>query len=78
MKIVCTPIPQNSYMVAMRRQKKTTPPVRSSPRRKERVIHFLTEDELQRWLQVMRSKRDWPIFGRADRHGLRAAEVGLL
>jgi type 1 fimbriae regulatory protein FimB len=47
-------------------------------RRSERVIHFLTQDELRQLFNVIRSKRDKAIFLVAYRHGLRASEIGLL
>jgi site-specific recombinase XerD len=47
-------------------------------RRPERIIYFLTQDELRRLLKVIRSKRDKAIFLVAYRHGLRASEIGLL
>src|SRR5215510_10684917 len=47
-------------------------------RRPERIIHFLTQDELRRLFKVMKSKRDRAIFLVAYRHGLRASEIGLL
>jgi len=47
-------------------------------RHSERVIHFLTQDELRRLFKVMKSKRDRAIFLVAYRHGLRASEIGLL
>jgi site-specific recombinase XerD len=47
-------------------------------RRSERVIHFLTQDELRQLFKVIRSKRDRAIFLVAYRHGLRASEIGLL
>ncbi len=47
-------------------------------RQQERVIHFLTQDELRRLFKVIRSKRDKAIFLVAYRHGLRASEIGLL
>src|SRR5438876_10588573 len=62
----------------MDRPKKTTSPHRSSPRRGQRVINFLTQDELRRLFKVIRSKRDKAIFLVAYRHGLRASEIGLL
>ncbi len=62
----------------MVRPKKTTKPVRSSPRREERVINFLTQDELRQLFKAIRSKRDKAIFLLAYRHGLRASEIGLL
>jgi integrase/recombinase XerD len=62
----------------MVRPKKTTNPLRSSPRRGERAINFLTQDELRQLLKVIHSKRDKAIFLVAYRHGLRASEIGLL
>ncbi len=62
----------------MVRPKKTTKLVRSSPRRDERVINFLTQDELRQLFKVIHSKRDKAIFLVAYRHGLRASEIGLL
>jgi integrase/recombinase XerD len=62
----------------MARPKKTTKPVRYSPRREERVINFLTQDELRLLFKVIHSKRDKAIFLLAYRHGLRASEIGLL
>ena len=47
-------------------------------RRRERIIHFLTQDELRQLFKVIRSKRDKAIFLVAYRHGLRASEIGLL
>lgn len=47
-------------------------------RREERVITFLTQDELRRLFKVIKSKRDKAIFLVAYRHGLRASEIGLL
>jgi site-specific recombinase XerD len=47
-------------------------------RRQERVINFLTQDELRRLFKVIRSKRDKAILLVAYRHGLRAFEIGLL
>ena len=47
-------------------------------RRPERIIYFLTQDELRRLFKVIRSKRDKAIFLMAYRHGLRASEIGLL
>lgn len=44
----------------------------------ERVITFLTQDELRRLFKVIKSKRDKAIFLVAYRHGLRASEIGLL
>src|SRR5436309_5668699 len=62
----------------MGRPKKTTKLVRLSPRRKERVINFLTQDELRQLFKVIHSKRDKAIFLVTYRHGLRASEIGLL
>jgi integrase/recombinase XerD len=62
----------------MGRTKKTIKSVRSSPRRAERVINFLTQDELRQLFKVIHSKRDKTIFLVAYRHGLRASEIGLL
>jgi site-specific recombinase XerD len=62
----------------MVRPKKIIKPIRSSPRREERVIHFLTQDELRQLFKAIRSKRDKAIFLVAYRHGLRASEIGLL
>ena len=62
----------------MVRPKKTTSPLRSSPRRGERVINFLTQDELRQLFKVIHSKRDKAIFLVTYRHGLRASEIGLL
>jgi integrase/recombinase XerD len=62
----------------MGRPKKTTESIRSSRRRDERVINFLTQDELRQLFKVIRSKRDKAIFLVAYRHGLRASEIGLL
>jgi site-specific recombinase XerD len=47
-------------------------------RREERVITFLTQDEMKRLFKVIRSRRDKAIFLVAYRHGLRASEIGLL
>src|SRR5437867_4011347 len=47
-------------------------------RRPERIIHFLTQDELRQLFKVTRLKRDKAIFLVAYRHGLRASEIGLL
>jgi integrase/recombinase XerD len=53
-------------------------PTESSVRRSQRVIHFLTQEELKRLLAVIKPKRDRAIFLLAYRHGLRASEIGLL
>jgi site-specific recombinase XerD len=47
-------------------------------RRPERIIYFLTQDELRQLFKVIRLKRDKAIFLTAYRHGLRASEIGLL
>ncbi len=58
---------------------KTVPTKRApTPRRRERTIHFLTQDETRRLFKVIKLKRDQAIFKTAYRHGLRASEVGLL
>ena len=62
----------------MVRPKKSTKPLRSPRRREERIINFLTQDELRQLFKVTRSKRDKAIFLVAYRHGLRASEIGLL
>src|SRR6266487_632137 len=62
----------------MIRPKKTAKLIRSSPRRGERVINFLTQDELRQLFKVIHSKRVKAIFLVAYRHGLRASEIGLL
>lgn len=41
-------------------------------------IHYLTQDEMKRLLEVVKSKRDKAIFFLAYRHGFRASEIGLL
>jgi integrase len=41
-------------------------------------INLLRQDELKRLFAAIRSKRDCALFLLAYRHGLRAAEVGLL
>jgi len=60
-----------------RQQNTPTKPV-STPRRHERVIHFLTQDETRRLFKVIKNKRDQAIFKTAYRHGLRASEIGAL
>src|SRR5919201_4945405 len=50
----------------------------TSHHRPQRVIHFLTQEEMKRLLAVIKSKRDRAIFLLAYRHGLRASEIGLL
>jgi len=47
-------------------------------RRPSRKIVFLTTDELRRLFSAITNKRDKAIFAVAYRHGLRAAEIGLL
>lgn len=47
-------------------------------RRQDRVITFLTQDEVRRLFSVIKNTRDRAIFAVAYRHGLRASEVGLL
>jgi site-specific recombinase XerD len=53
-------------------------PALQIPRRRERTINFLTQDELRSLLKVIKNKRDRAIFLVAYRHGLRASEIGLL
>ena len=48
------------------------------PRRQDRAITYLTQEEVQRLFSVIKSKRDRAIFAVAYRHGLRASEVGML
>src|SRR5919201_1535351 len=47
-------------------------------RSEQRIITFLTQDELRQLFKVIHSKRDKAIFLVAYRHGLRASEIGLL
>ena len=47
-------------------------------RRPQRVIHFLTQEEMRRLFAAVKDKRDRAIFLMAYRHGLRASEMGLL
>jgi integrase/recombinase XerD len=68
----------NSYSVEYGQAEENHQTVRSSPRRDERVVHFLTQDELRQLFKVIRSKRDKAIFLLAYRHGLHASEIGLL
>jgi site-specific recombinase XerD len=73
--------PKLSHVSAHSRQKPAAMvPARASVRARqtERVINFLTQDELRRLFKVIHSKRDKAIFLVAYRHGLRASEVGLL
>ena len=51
---------------------------KKSKRNHPRPIHFLTQEELSRLLQTIKSKRDHAIFLTAYRYGLRASEVGEL
>jgi site-specific recombinase XerD len=48
------------------------------PRRKDRMIQVLTQEEVQRLFGVITTKRDRVLFRVAYRHGLRASEIGLL
>lgn len=51
----------------------------SSPsRRRDRLITFLTQDELKRLFAVVKDKRDQALIRVAYRHGLRASEIGML
>jgi integrase len=50
----------------------------SKHRPRDRVITFLTQDELKRLLVAVKDRRDRPIIMTAYRHGLRASEIGLL
>ena len=47
-------------------------------RRGNRVVTFLTQEELRKLLNVIKHKRDRAIVLTAYRHGLRASEIGLL
>ncbi len=53
----------------------TTP---TKPRKQDRAITFLTQEEVQRLFSAIKTKRDRAIFAVAYRHGLRASEVGML
>jgi len=53
----------------------TTP---TKPRKQDRAITFLTQEEVQRLFDAIKTKRDRAIFAVAYRHGLRASEVGML
>src|SRR5687767_5555650 len=46
--------------------------------RATRTTTFLTQDELKRLFSTVKDKRDRAILFLAYRHGLRAAEIGLL
>jgi site-specific recombinase XerD len=48
------------------------------PRRKDRIIQALTQDEVRCLFNVITTKRDRVLFRVAYRHGLRASEIGLL
>ena len=50
----------------------------STPRKQDRAITFLTQEEMQRLFSVIKDKRDRAIFAVAYRHGLRASKVGML
>ena len=50
----------------------------SKPRKQDRAITFLTQEEVQRLFSVIKTKRDRAIFAVAYRHDLRASEVGML
>jgi integrase len=74
--------PKKSSRTSSNGRRKSAAVVQPSPaahvRRPERVIHFLTQDELRRLFKGIKSKRDRAIFLVAYRHGLRASEIGLL
>jgi len=53
----------------------TTP---TKPRKQDRAITFLSQEEVQRLFDAIKTKRDRAIFAVAYRHGLRASEVGML
>ena len=48
------------------------------PRRQDRIIEVLTQEEARRLFDVITNQRDRVLFRMAYRHGLRASEVGLL
>jgi site-specific recombinase XerD len=48
------------------------------PRRHDRIIQVLTQEEVQRLFDVITTKRDRVLFRVAYRYGLRASEIGLL
>ncbi len=50
----------------------------TTPRKQDRAITFLTQEEVQRLFSAIKTKRDRAIFAVAYRHGLRASEVGML
>ena len=49
-----------------------------TPRKQDRAITFLTQEEVQNLFSAIKTKRDRAIFAVAYRHGLRASEVGIL
>ncbi len=49
-----------------------------NPRKQDRAITYLTQEEVQRLFSAIKDKRDRAIFAVAYRHGLRASEVGML
>jgi len=50
----------------------------TKPRKQDRAITYLTQEEMQRLFSVIKTRRDRAIFAVAYRHGLRASEVGML
>ncbi len=50
----------------------------TKPRKQDRAITFLTQEEMQNLFSAIKTKRDRAIFAVAYRHGLRASEVGML
>jgi site-specific recombinase XerD len=48
------------------------------PRRHDRIIQVLTQEEVRRLFDVITHKRDRGLFRMTYRHGLRASEVGLV
>jgi integrase len=65
---------KNAASVITARSGGVTHPSQTQPR----TINLLRQDELKRLFAAIRSKRDCALFLLAYRHGLRAAEVGLL
>ncbi len=51
---------------------------KSTPRRQDRAITYLTQEEMRRLFADIKTKRDRAIFAVAYRHGLRVSEVGML
>ena len=49
-----------------------------TPRKQDRAITFLTQEEVRNLFSAIKTKRDRAIFAVAYRHGLRASEVGML